>query len=158
MVVPNARSYRLKLTGTPCGSKVYTGTRTSKGVKHTVTVTDHRTRTCKDIVPARIVISEDGVAKYSYDAAPAPTGSTWLVTAPKQCGGNPWAGAKPAARRAKAAQMATRRRRIGRPGGRACPSAAPVCAERTEDGSRAGSIGRNCGGLKAGRLHPYGGC
>ena len=97
MVVPNARSYRLALQSTPCGSKVYTGTRTSKGVKHTITVTDHRTRTCKDIVPARIVVSEDGVAKYSYDASPAPTGSTWLVTAPKQCGSNPWAGAKPAA-------------------------------------------------------------
>ena len=47
MVVPNARSYRLALQSTPCGSKVYAGTRTSKGVKHTITVTDHRTRTTR---------------------------------------------------------------------------------------------------------------
>ncbi|MBL8610568.1 MAG: hypothetical protein JNL38_24735 [Myxococcales bacterium] len=96
-VFPNQRAYRLKLSGTSCGSKIYTGSRRADGKRHTITVTDHRTRTCKDIVPARIIVQEDGVTKYSYDGAPAPKTSTWLTIAPKQCGTNPWAGAKPAA-------------------------------------------------------------
>ncbi len=99
-VFPDTRAYRLKFQGTSCGSKIFTGKKKISGVTRTIKVIDHRTRTCKDLQPAKIIVEEtdrDGKVrtKYSYDGAPKPT-STWLSIAPRQCGTNPWNGAQPA--------------------------------------------------------------
>ena len=41
--------------GVECGSKIYKGSSSSDRV---VTVTDHRGRYCRDVVPAQIVVEE----------------------------------------------------------------------------------------------------
>ena len=76
-VFPNARSYKLRLAGTGCGSKTYTGSFRKGGKQHKVTITDHRTRTCRDLVPAKIIVEETvpgfpgaiTMTKYSNDRA-----------------------------------------------------------------------------------------
>jgi hypothetical protein len=70
-VFPNDREYRLKLSGTQCGSKIYTGTFTKNGQKHSVEITDHRTRMCMDLLLARVIVKE---------TAPAPGSSTPVTT------------------------------------------------------------------------------
>ena len=55
-VPADARAYRLVLDSVECGSKTYTGT--SPDGAHTVTLTDHRARYCRDAVPAEIVAVE----------------------------------------------------------------------------------------------------
>ena len=55
-VVPNTRYYKLTLRSTDCGSNLWVGT--SSKSSNTVTVTDHRSRTCKDIVPAELIVVE----------------------------------------------------------------------------------------------------
>lgn len=92
-VDPDARFYRLRFDSTACGSKIYKGQKKIHGKTRAITVTDHRTRICRDLVPAKIVVEEtDQPTKYSFDVAPAASTSTWLTIAPKQCGTNPWQG------------------------------------------------------------------
>lgn len=92
-VDPQERFYRLRFDGTSCGSRIYKGKKKIDGKTREITVTDHRTRMCRDLVPAKIIVEEtDQPTKYSFDGqAPAST-STWLTIAPKQCGTNPWQG------------------------------------------------------------------
>ena len=100
-VFPQTREYRLHLDGTSCGSKIYKGKTKVDGKTRAITITDHRPRICRDLVPAKIIVEETDATgavqtKYSLDGqppAPAPT-STWLTVAPKQCGTNPWNGAQ----------------------------------------------------------------
>lgn len=72
-VDPNPRTYHLQLTGTPCGSRVYEAHVTTNGEARDLTLTDHRTRLCRDLVPARIIVDEanrDGSGfrtLYSFD-------------------------------------------------------------------------------------------
>ncbi len=98
-VRPDERAYRLRFAGTACGSKIYTGETREGGVARSIKITDHRTRTCKDVVPATIVIEEidaSGASQTKYGDE-APSTSTWLTIAPRQCGNNAWAAAEPAA-------------------------------------------------------------
>lgn len=77
-VAPNARNYELTLSRTSCGSRIYTGALIRGIESWSITITDHRTRLCEDIVPAQIIVEEtqDGplgpitTKKYSYDAPP----------------------------------------------------------------------------------------
>lgn len=90
-VDPQERFYRLRFDGTACGSRIYKGKKKINGKTREITVTDHRTRTCRDLVPAKIIVEEtDQPTKYSFDGQTAPSVSTWLTIAPKQCGSNPW--------------------------------------------------------------------
>lgn len=74
-VFPNEREFRLNQTGTSCGSKIFKGTRRHNGKTLKITITDHRTRVCRDLVPAQIIVEEtDQPTKYSYDGAPALSG------------------------------------------------------------------------------------
>ena len=59
-VAPNKRSYmNLKEDDYGCGSKVYTGSRlTEDFAKVEVEIVDHRTRYCRDIIDARIIVTE----------------------------------------------------------------------------------------------------
>lgn len=72
-IAPDPRVYHVELTGTPCGSRVYQAHVTTDGKAREVTVTDHRSRLCRDMVPARIIVSEtsmDGTDTrtfYTYD-------------------------------------------------------------------------------------------
>lgn len=92
-VEPQERFYRLRLDGTSCGSRIYKGKKKINGKTRDITVTDHRTRVCRDLVPAKIIVAEtDQPTKYSFDGAPPPSVSTWLTIAPTQCGTNPWQG------------------------------------------------------------------
>ena len=84
-MVPNARDYRLRRTGTSCGSSTYSASFT-KGIETwSIKITDHRTRTCRDVIPAKVIITEthDGplgpieITQYSSDRAPtAPEASS----------------------------------------------------------------------------------
>jgi len=74
-VPPNEREFKLTRETTDCGSKIYTGTRTAAGRRSTIKVTDHRTRACRDLVPAQILVEENvagagALTKYSFDGAP----------------------------------------------------------------------------------------
>jgi hypothetical protein len=65
------RAYTLKLDHVDCGSKIYKGTSLAGG-KRELTITDHRTRVCRDMVPAEIVVEETDLAArartlFSYD-------------------------------------------------------------------------------------------
>jgi hypothetical protein len=92
-VAPQERFYRLRFDGTACGSRIYKGQKKINGKTRSITVTDHRTRICRDLVPAKIIVEEtDQPTKYSFDGAPAASVSTYLTIAPKQCGTNPWQG------------------------------------------------------------------
>jgi hypothetical protein len=62
-VEPNERSYRLELAGTDCGSVVYRGAKRVSGKLTSITVTDHRARTCRDVREADIVVEESGVTE-----------------------------------------------------------------------------------------------
>ncbi len=82
-VIPNPRTYRLRLAGTSCGSKIYTGSFKKAGKRSEIKITDHRSRMCMDVMPALIVVEEtqngDTTTKYSASAA-APTGQQVTVT------------------------------------------------------------------------------
>ena len=77
-VVPNPREYRLRLEGTSCGSKIYSGSVRKQGKQYKVKITDHRTRVCRDLVPAQIIVEETvpgfpgpiTMTQYSLDRAP----------------------------------------------------------------------------------------
>jgi hypothetical protein len=90
-VEPQERFYRLRFDGTSCGSRIYKGRKKINGKTRDITVTDHRTRMCRDLVPAKIIVEEtDQPTKYSFDGASTPSVSTWLTISPRQCGTNAW--------------------------------------------------------------------
>jgi len=96
---PQPREYRLRYEGTSCGSVTYRGQKKIAGKLRSIKITDHRSRVCRDLVPAKIIVEETGInggtsIKYSAPDAPAPATSTWLTYAPRQCGTNPWNDAK----------------------------------------------------------------
>lgn len=101
-VVPQEREYRLSFSGSSCGSQIFQGTTTVEGKARAITIVDHRTRICRDLVEAEIIveeIDEKGGRRrlYSLDGQPQPQPtSTWLTYAPRQCGTNPWNGVQPA--------------------------------------------------------------
>lgn len=86
-VAPNPRDYRLRSAGTSCGSRYYTGSYRKNGQRYTINITDHRTRTCRDLVPAKIIVEETSpgfpgpisVTKYSFDGQPPQGGETITV-------------------------------------------------------------------------------
>lgn len=53
-----ARTYVLKLDRTDCGSMIYKGLGEVDGEQRTIEIVDHRTRICRDVVPASIVVTE----------------------------------------------------------------------------------------------------
>ncbi len=53
-VEPNLRAYDLTLVSNSCGSKYYEGSVGTAKIK----VIDHRTRLCRDLVPAKIIMTE----------------------------------------------------------------------------------------------------
>ncbi|HEY8076610.1 MAG TPA: hypothetical protein VIF62_20940 [Labilithrix sp.] len=55
---PNVRSYRLRLAKTECGSRHYTGSVHDERGTRAIAIDDHRARTCDDVVPAQIVVTE----------------------------------------------------------------------------------------------------
>jgi hypothetical protein len=70
-VDPDPRSYALFREHDDCGSVVYAATSTFGGAERRLTLIDHRTRVCKDRVPARIVVDEEGAPiRYSRDPVP----------------------------------------------------------------------------------------
>lgn len=79
LVDPDPRTYTLMFEGTSCGSRIFTASITVDGVARKVTLTDHRTRVCKDLVPANVIVEEQTTAGdvrtlYSYDGRRAPVG------------------------------------------------------------------------------------
>ena len=56
---PDHRAYDLELAGTNCGSLILRGIAVIKGEKRSVRITDHRTRTCRDIPASPIVVEEE---------------------------------------------------------------------------------------------------
>jgi len=58
-VFPNNRYYELKLTDTDCGSNIYTGERISGAGVDRIRITDHRTRVCRDLPKALIMVEEE---------------------------------------------------------------------------------------------------
>lgn len=57
-VFANTRIYRLSREDAGCGSTLYKGTvATSEGV-NTIEILDHRNRRCRDLVPARVIVTE----------------------------------------------------------------------------------------------------
>lgn len=61
-VFENLRSYNLTAVDTSCGSVTYEGVLTkpvnSKVASDKILLTDHRTRTCRDLVPAQIIVEQ----------------------------------------------------------------------------------------------------
>ena len=57
-VNPDERTYRLRDGGSSCGSRTYVGTRNAGGKRSTIQIVDHRTRTCEDLVPAKLIVTE----------------------------------------------------------------------------------------------------
>jgi hypothetical protein len=53
-MAPNARTYHLRLAKNDCGSHVYVGGTYGSSV----TITDHRARTCADAIPADVIVVE----------------------------------------------------------------------------------------------------
>lgn len=73
--VPNTRIYRLERENAGCGSSLYKGRFVTERGERTIEILDHRNRTCRDLVPARVVVTEtqDGetTVLYSGDKLPA---------------------------------------------------------------------------------------
>jgi len=66
------RTYALFRIEDECGSARWAASTTMNGIDRTLTVTDHRTRVCRDRAPARIVVEEEGLPTlYSYDGFPS---------------------------------------------------------------------------------------
>jgi hypothetical protein len=57
-VIPNRRSYKLSEVGTSCGSKIFRGQFTRAGKTSTIEIIDHRTRLCRDLPPALLIVKE----------------------------------------------------------------------------------------------------
>ncbi len=64
------RTYRLKLAETDCGTKIYTGSRTVKGERNEIKITDNRARVCEDVIAAVLIVDETTssgtVTRYSH--------------------------------------------------------------------------------------------
>lgn len=58
VVAPNERSFRLREVTGACGSRSYRGSRLVGGRIERIAIFDHRTRTCKDLVPAKLIVDE----------------------------------------------------------------------------------------------------
>ena len=77
-VEPNPREFKLTTVATSCGSKIYRGSRTVNGRSHRIKITDHRSRRCRDLVLAKIIVEETvpGLpgthVRYSDDSVPTP--------------------------------------------------------------------------------------
>ena len=77
-VRPNLRTYRLRLAGTDCGTRVYAGSRKVDGKSFAIKITDNRARLCENVVAAAVIVEETEpgfpgaitTTKYSYDGAP----------------------------------------------------------------------------------------
>lgn len=75
---PNTRDYQLRRAGTSCGSQVYRGKVVKDGEIRDLELIDHRTRVCRDLVPAQIIVKETvssqlgviEITQYSNDQAP----------------------------------------------------------------------------------------
>lgn len=72
-VAPNQRYYEISsVTNDGCGSEIYKGWRDGNGGPYEVEVVDNRLRTCEDIIPALVVVTETGprgdTTLYSYDS------------------------------------------------------------------------------------------
>lgn len=65
-VVPNERTYRLELAGDDCGSQIFKGKTTQNGLALDVEVIDHRSRICRDDVPAQIIVEESSPDDHAY--------------------------------------------------------------------------------------------
>ncbi len=76
VAVPNPRDYALHLDHTDCGSNIFVGTTVKDGSEWSITITDHRTRMCRDIPPAEIVVEETRgtatITKFSSDVPSEP--------------------------------------------------------------------------------------
>jgi hypothetical protein len=73
-VRPNTRFSKLTFVRSNCGSRIYEGGFVTAEGYVQVNITDHRTRLCKDLVPAKIIVtfqSNEGKVQtlYSQDAA-----------------------------------------------------------------------------------------
>lgn len=83
-VEPNPRTYRLRLAGTDCGTRIYAGSVTKKGKRYSVKITDNRARLCENVVAAAVIVEEtipgspapSTTTKYSYDGAPTDAAGT----------------------------------------------------------------------------------
>ena len=56
-VFPNERIHHLHLKGIGCGSGYYEGQRITERGLEKITITDHRTRICRDLPPAQIIVT-----------------------------------------------------------------------------------------------------
>lgn len=77
----NTRIFDLVLAATPCGSKVWVGTFEGRNGFRKIKITDHRSRLCKDLTVANVIVEEtleDGslTTLYSQDWA--------VITPPEQ--------------------------------------------------------------------------
>jgi hypothetical protein len=57
-VMPDVREFDLKLESNTCGSETYSGDATVNGIERHISIVDNRGRTCRDFVPAKIVLNE----------------------------------------------------------------------------------------------------
>lgn len=57
-VDPDPREYVLSFTGTSCGSMTYSASKTRDGGDRQITMIDHRTRMCADLVQANVIVTE----------------------------------------------------------------------------------------------------
>jgi hypothetical protein len=57
-VMPDVREFDLKLDSSACGSDTFSGESIVNGVERHVSITDNRGRSCRDFVPAKIVLEE----------------------------------------------------------------------------------------------------
>lgn len=73
-VMPDTRTYRLRLAGTQCGSRIYTGTLHADGKVSSVKITDHRSRMCMDAIPSQVIVEEtrNGATTTKYGNSDAP--------------------------------------------------------------------------------------
>jgi hypothetical protein len=58
VVAPNERTFRLREVTGSCGSRSYRGSRFVGGRIERIAIVDHRTRTCKDLVPSKLIVDE----------------------------------------------------------------------------------------------------
>ncbi len=78
-VMPNLRTYRLRLASTDCGTRIYTGSITKAGKKSSIKITDNRARLCENVIAAAVIVEETvpgfpgpiTTTKYSADGQPA---------------------------------------------------------------------------------------
>ncbi len=77
-VMPNPRSFKLRLTDVSCGSPFYEGKLRVNGKLSTITIQDNRHRTCRDLSRGKIIVTETvpsatgpiTTTKFSFDGAP----------------------------------------------------------------------------------------